>query len=124
MKCPFCKEDRDKVIDSRSSDGGATWTAAVALNSHAATDTSTDQNAAITTDGAGTWIATWESYDDLGGTIGTDADILVARSLDGGATWSPSGPIELGSINGSCSSSTLCPRITPSLSRPTIMSKE
>jgi len=22
MKCPFCKEDRDKVIDSRSSDGG------------------------------------------------------------------------------------------------------
>jgi len=22
MKCPFCKKDRDKVIDSRSSDGG------------------------------------------------------------------------------------------------------
>src|SRR4030043_1692600 len=22
MKCPFCKEDRDKVIDSRSSDAG------------------------------------------------------------------------------------------------------
>ena len=22
MKCPFCKEDRDKVLDSRSSDGG------------------------------------------------------------------------------------------------------
>jgi transcriptional repressor NrdR len=22
MKCPFCKEDRDKVIDSRSSEGG------------------------------------------------------------------------------------------------------
>ncbi len=22
MECPFCKEDRDKVIDSRSSDGG------------------------------------------------------------------------------------------------------
>jgi transcriptional repressor NrdR len=24
MRCPFCKEDRDKVIDSRSSDGGRT----------------------------------------------------------------------------------------------------
>lgn len=24
MKCPFCTEDRDKVIDSRSSDGGKT----------------------------------------------------------------------------------------------------
>lgn len=22
MRCPFCKEDRDKVVDSRSSDGG------------------------------------------------------------------------------------------------------
>ncbi|MGD2095536.1 MAG: transcriptional regulator NrdR [Phycisphaerales bacterium] len=22
MKCPFCKEDKDKVVDSRSSDGG------------------------------------------------------------------------------------------------------
>src|SRR4030066_1995010 len=22
MRCPFCKEDRDKVIDSRSSEGG------------------------------------------------------------------------------------------------------
>ena len=22
MKCPFCKEDRDRVVDSRSSDGG------------------------------------------------------------------------------------------------------
>ena len=22
MKCPFCKEDRDRVLDSRSSDGG------------------------------------------------------------------------------------------------------
>ena len=22
MKCPFCKEDQDKVVDSRSSDGG------------------------------------------------------------------------------------------------------
>ena len=22
MRCPFCKEDQDKVIDSRSSDGG------------------------------------------------------------------------------------------------------
>ncbi|MHC5142045.1 MAG: NrdR family transcriptional regulator, partial [Planctomycetota bacterium] len=22
MRCPFCKEDNDKVIDSRSSEGG------------------------------------------------------------------------------------------------------
>jgi Neuraminidase (sialidase) len=30
----------------------------------------------------------WHSWDSLGDTIGRDADILVARSTDGGLTWS------------------------------------
>jgi hypothetical protein len=41
----------------------------------------------VTTDGQGTWVAVWDSTDSLGGTIGTDGDILVARSTDGGLTW-------------------------------------
>jgi Neuraminidase (sialidase) len=41
----------------------------------------------VTTDGAGNWVAVWHSADSLGDTIGEDADILVARSTDGGATW-------------------------------------
>ena len=41
----------------------------------------------MTTDGAGNWVAVWDSGDSLGGTIGTDHDILVSRSSDAGATW-------------------------------------
>ena len=32
-------------------------------------------------------MASWSSSENLGGTIGTDSDILVARSTDNGATW-------------------------------------
>jgi cysteine-rich repeat protein len=72
---------------ARSTDDGITWTAPVALNTNAATDGGFDEFAQVTTDGAGAWVAVWYSGDDLGGTIGTDADILVARSNDDGATW-------------------------------------
>jgi hypothetical protein len=48
----------------------------------------------VTTDGlaVATWVAVWHSAEDLydanlDDTIGEDADILVARSMDGGATW-------------------------------------
>lgn len=76
------------ILVSRSDDDGATWSAAAPLNSTAATDNTTDDQAVIATDGAGTWIASWVSQYNLGGTIGTDNDLFVARSLDNGATWS------------------------------------
>ena len=41
----------------------------------------------VTTDGGGNWVAVWASNDSLGGTIGGDRDIFVARSADNGATW-------------------------------------
>jgi hypothetical protein len=46
----------------------------------------------VTTDGA-TWVAAWHSYDSLGGPIGTDSDILMARSTDAGLTWSAPGAL-------------------------------
>jgi len=78
--------DRD-ILVSRSTDNGATWTAPAALNTNAASDSGSDSLPRVATDGAGHWVAVWNSDDDLGGTIGTDADILVARSTDNGATW-------------------------------------
>ena len=68
----------------RSSDDGASWSL---LGSPAST-ASDEDIPALDTDRQGNWILTWRSSDDLGGTIGTDADILVARSTDGGAIWS------------------------------------
>jgi len=42
----------------------------------------------VATDRQGTWVAVWESNDTLGDTLGTDPDILMAHSIDGGAHWS------------------------------------
>jgi Neuraminidase (sialidase) len=79
-------EDAD-ILVARSTDDGLTWTAPAALNTNAASDVEDDSRPQVTTDGKGAWVATWHSLDSLGDTIGTDWDVLVARSTDNGATW-------------------------------------
>jgi hypothetical protein len=74
------------ILVARSTDNGATWTAPAALNTNAATDSGDDEWPQVTTEAGGNWVAVWDSHEDLGG-IGTDTDILVARSTDNGATW-------------------------------------
>ncbi len=78
--------DRD-ILVSRSTDNGETWTAVAVLNSNAATDGGNDLAVQLATDREGTWVAVWYSTDTLGGTLGSDADLLFARSTDNGATW-------------------------------------
>ena len=75
------------ILVARSTNAGATWTAPVALNTNAGSDAGVDLYSQLTTDGLGAWVAVWQSRDSLGGTIGTDSDILVAHSADDGATW-------------------------------------
>jgi len=81
------------ILVARSTDNGATWTPPAPLNTNAASDSGYDHHPQVTTDGGGNWLAVWFSWDDLGGTIGTDADILVSRSTDNGATWTPPAPL-------------------------------
>lgn len=73
---------------ARSTDAGASWSAPQALNANAATDSRPDNDPRLATDGAGTWVAVWSSGENLGGTIGTDRDILFARSTNNGESWS------------------------------------
>ncbi|KAA0279149.1 MAG: exo-alpha-sialidase [Chloroflexi bacterium] len=88
--------DKD-ILVARSTDDGATWSAPAALNTNAATDGFALEDAvSLATDGTGTWVATWQSTDPLGGTIGTDWDILVARSTDNGAEWTSTEPLNVG----------------------------
>lgn len=75
------------ILVSRSTDGGVSWSGPEALNANASTDSGDDYHPQVTSGGDGRWMAIWYSYDDLDGTIGFDRDILVARSRDGGATW-------------------------------------
>ncbi|HKQ49008.1 MAG TPA: sialidase family protein [Phycisphaerae bacterium] len=78
--------DRD-LLFARSTDNGATWSAAVALNANAGSDSGVDDDPRIATDGAGTWVVAWYSNEDVGGVIHTDYDILFIRSTDNGTTW-------------------------------------
>jgi cysteine-rich repeat protein len=63
----------------------------VPLSPSAMTDNPVDlvSNPAAATDGSGTWVVAWTSI----GTIGSDADILFARSTDGGLTFSAEAPL-------------------------------
>lgn len=76
------------ILYVRSTDAGISWSSPTALNTNAATDSGTDNGVEIVVDGGGTWLAVWASDDDLGATVGSDLDILYARSVDAGATWS------------------------------------
>lgn len=90
--------DRD-ILFSRSTDAGATWTVPAPANSNAGADAGDDEESVIVTDGQGTWMVVWWSYDTLDpadpvtGLIGTDQDLLFVRSMDNGMTWSYPAPL-------------------------------
>jgi hypothetical protein len=98
------------ILVSRSTDNGTTWTAPVPLNTNADSDSGGDQNPEVATDGGGNWVAVWDSWDSLGGTIGMDSDILVSRSTDRGATWAP--PAALNTNAATDSGHDLRPKVT------------
>jgi len=70
-----------------STDAGLTWTAPALLNSNATTDSGDDEIPKVATDGANQWVVVWNSNENLGGITGGDYDVFVARSSNGGASW-------------------------------------
>lgn len=78
------------ILVAVSDDDGVSWSGPAALNTTAPIDNASDGfgRLALKTDSAGTWIALWDSDDDLSGTAGADLDILFSRSTDDGGTWS------------------------------------
>lgn len=85
------EEDADLYI-AHSTDHGVTWSAPALLHPHFATDSGDDYSARVLCDGAGHWLAVWSTSDSLGGTIGPDDEVLVARSTDG-YTWTAPQPL-------------------------------
>jgi len=84
--------DRE-ILVSRSLDNGASWSFPVALNVNAPFDFGEDSNVVVATDNAGNWVAVWQSNENLGGELGIEGDILVARSVNNGASWSLPSPL-------------------------------
>ncbi|MFC1611048.1 DUF4215 domain-containing protein [Myxococcota bacterium] len=77
-----------EIVMTSSIDGGATWSPQIVVNANAESDSGEDENPQLAMDDSGTWVAVWESNENLEGMIGDDVDIFVAHSLDFGATWS------------------------------------
>ncbi len=98
------------ILVSRSNNSGVTWTDPVPLNSNAGSDSGHDRYPQLTTDRGGSWVAVWESTDSLGGSIGTDVDLLVSYSTDAGVTWTA--PVPLNSNAGSDSGNDRAAQIT------------
>ncbi|MGB0383472.1 MAG: exo-alpha-sialidase, partial [Ardenticatenaceae bacterium] len=78
------RDDRDGSADiyfATSSDGGTTWSANVKLNDD--TGTSGQYNPSLAVDASGTAYVAWQDQRN-----GSGDDIYLARSTDGGTTWS------------------------------------
>ena len=79
-----------EILFTRSIDGGQDWSAPAFVNEFAATDGSSfDADPIIASTGGGEFVVAWPSSYSLGGATGTEGDIHLRRSVDGGATWLP-----------------------------------
>jgi Neuraminidase (sialidase) len=76
-----------EIFVARSTDNGVTWTDPALLNTNAIGDSGTDAFPQLAADGAGNWVAVWQSDEDLVGAGSTDQDIFVARSANDGTSW-------------------------------------
>jgi cysteine-rich repeat protein len=76
-----------------STDAGTTWSAPAVVSPQDPNNPSRNFNPEIATDDNGTWIVAWYADSSGATSIGYDGDIMVARSVDGGATWSAAVPV-------------------------------
>ena len=79
--------DQDNLF-ATSTNNGTTWSDPAPINSNAAGENANDFQVRIATDGQGTWMAVWPSFNDNGGLLGQDSDIFYSISEDFGANWS------------------------------------
>jgi hypothetical protein len=72
----------------------------LSLSPNAAIDTGGNASPHLVADTNGTWLAAWLSTDSLGGALPPALRVFVARSTNGGLTWSFPQPIGAGTPGG------------------------
>ena len=81
------------MVTSWSDDNGLTWSSPSQINGGTLGAPGAGQYPRLVTDRQGNWVTVWQSNDGLGGTTGTDWDILFSRSSDNGVTWTLPAPV-------------------------------
>lgn len=77
------------IFVAHSTDNGATWSAPAVLIPAVTKYSGNHYHPQVATDGAGVWIAVWETTGRVSSTyLGSDGEIVFSRSVDNGATWS------------------------------------
>ena len=71
----------------KTTDAGTSWGFPTPLSGNAGADIGDDRNSQLSTDRSGTWIAAWNSTENVENSIGLDKDILYSASIDGGTNW-------------------------------------
>ena len=87
------------ILVAHSNDNGASWSVPRFLNTNASSDTGDDRMPQLSTDGAGNWVAVWYAVEVVAEIV-TDTRVLVARSINNGATWSSPAPLNVDDIPG------------------------
>ena len=81
------------ILLARSTDNARTWSAPFAVASgYVDGEDDIDRSPTIDTDGRGNWLCVWASNADLNG-WGDDFDILMAKSVDFGESWTDPRPV-------------------------------
>ncbi len=80
------RRDED-ILFARSVDGGRSWTEPRPLHDNASDDRGADLTPTVAAGPGGLYLAAWSSAEDLGGQLGSDIDLLTARSTDAGQSW-------------------------------------
>jgi hypothetical protein len=80
--------DRD-ILFATSTDTGKTWTAPDVVDAGARSDMAFDASPRVAADAMGTWLVAWSSGGAAEDREGFQRGVLLSRSEDGAATWSP-----------------------------------
>jgi hypothetical protein len=86
-------ESTSEVYISRSSDEGASWSPPAHLLTQAAADARSDATPVVLEVEPGVWLLVHLAAGSVSGPLGSDTDLLLARSTDSGQSWSYGGVV-------------------------------